>query len=164
MPDERRLRHMRRLCAKLNHCHAAVHMQGLAGHIGGFRAGEKHRGCSDFGSFSSRPAHSAQYPPFLRVRERVRHRAFDKSGRYAVHGYSARRHLRCEGLAHPDHAGLGGGIIALPRIPVTPTTEVMPMTRPWRLRIIPRKTARESRKAEVRFTFSTASQSSSSTS
>jgi hypothetical protein len=63
--------------------------------------------------------------------------------RFAV---TLREALRGHRLGEADHPRLGGCVVGLPGLPVTPTTEVMPMMRPERRFIIPFSAARDMRK------------------
>src|SRR5438552_5579483 len=76
----------------LDHRHAAIHMERLASHIGGFGAGQEKSSCRNvIGCAQPAGRYLGDDRLFLLVIERVGHRRRNEAGRYAVHRHIAAR-------------------------------------------------------------------------
>src|SRR5664279_347166 len=100
----------------LEHGHPAIDMECLPGNIGGLIGRQIDRRRRHIGG-RSQPArgNSRQDRLVLLFIELVGHRGGDKAGRDAIGGDVALGIFGRHRLHHADHAGLGGGVIALPR-------------------------------------------------
>src|SRR5499426_2484535 len=97
-----------------NHRHPAVHVQRLAGDVGGLLRGEKDRGSRHIRP-RAEPARgdSGKDRLPLLVAELVGHRRGDQARRDAVRRHAAFGIFGGDRLDHADHPGLGRGVIAL---------------------------------------------------
>src|SRR5216683_1670131 len=98
----------------LDHGHAAIDVQGVAGDVARLVARQEEDAGRDFlGCAHATHRHCSGDALALRLGERLGHRAGDEAGRHAVDGDAARRELGGERLRHADHARLGRRIIGL---------------------------------------------------
>lgn len=85
-----------------DHRHAAIDVQGLAGHVGSFIGSQIKYGRSDFGARShALHGNGTHDGVFLLVVQLAGHRAFDEAGRHAVDGDVAGGDFLCQRLRKP---------------------------------------------------------------